>query len=162
MDIYKNRRENLRDLIEKNGGANSLARRLSHANASYLSQMAGPNPTRKITERTAREIEEKLGLAYGDLDKGFDSGYAKVNRQAEITPPVTPLPMSLDGDKLTECINAINEACVEAMEVWNVLGGWFPERLPVVLDMVGAYYVDGLIERLVSIREGLNSKDDDG
>jgi len=56
----------------------------------------------------------------------------------------------------------INEACVEAMEVWNMLGGWFPERLPVILDMVGAYYVDGLIERLVSIREGLNSKDDDG
>jgi hypothetical protein len=56
----------------------------------------------------------------------------------------------------------LNDACLEAMEIWNMLGGWFPERLPVVMDMMGAYYIDGLFERLMTIRDGLNTKDGDG
>ncbi len=40
----------------------------------------------------------------------------------------------------------------EAFAVWVTMGGWFPERLPVVLALVGATHVDGLHERLLAIR----------
>ena len=36
---------------------------------SYYSQLAGPNPNRDISEQLAREIEEKLVLRRGWLDR---------------------------------------------------------------------------------------------
>lgn len=61
------RRENLRRLMKKRG-ANQLARDLGYANASFLSQMAGPKPIRGVTEKTARRFEAALGLSAGALD----------------------------------------------------------------------------------------------
>lgn len=68
IDLRQIRRENLRHLIKIRGGANALAKALGYANASFLSQMAGPNPMREVTEKTARQIEESLGIAPGVLD----------------------------------------------------------------------------------------------
>lgn len=62
--------ENLRKLIHRHGGSAALARELGHANAAYLTHMAGPNPSRPITEKAARKIEQKLGLEIGWLDGG--------------------------------------------------------------------------------------------
>lgn len=63
------RRDNLRRLIDDSGGPNVLAARLGYSNASYLVQMAGPNPTRPVTEKTARKFEMQLNLAPGWLDR---------------------------------------------------------------------------------------------
>lgn len=60
---------NLRRLIDDAGGPSSLAKKLGYSNASFLVQMAGPNPMRKVTEKTARAFEEKLGLPAGYLDQ---------------------------------------------------------------------------------------------
>lgn len=61
------RRANLRLLMDQRG-ANQLARTLGYSNASFLSQMAGPNPIRGVTEKTARRFEATLGLPQGALD----------------------------------------------------------------------------------------------
>lgn len=63
------RLENLRRLIAESGGPSALAKRLGYSNASFLVQMAGPAPIRKVTEKTARSIEQKLGLPRGYLDQ---------------------------------------------------------------------------------------------
>ena len=66
---YEIRRENLRRLIEQWGGPKPLADKLGYRNASFLVQMAGPNPNREVTEKTARRIEEALDLRVGWLDQ---------------------------------------------------------------------------------------------
>lgn len=63
------RRENIRALIKERGGVSRLTKAMAYKNASFLSQMAGPNPTREVTEKTARKIEEVLGLESGVLDR---------------------------------------------------------------------------------------------
>lgn len=67
-NVYDNRRENLRRLIEQWGGPSALGGKLGYSNASFLVQMAGPNPTREISERTARKIEKALDLPTAWLD----------------------------------------------------------------------------------------------
>ena len=68
MDISEIRRQNLRVLMKRDG-AGKLSEQLGYRQSSFLSQMAGPNPTRDITEKTARAYEKQLGLSPGDLDK---------------------------------------------------------------------------------------------
>jgi len=60
--IYDIRLQNLRLLIQQWEGATTLAKKLGHANASYLVQLAGPNPRRTVSEKVARDLEEKLRL----------------------------------------------------------------------------------------------------
>lgn len=60
--VYDARRANLRRLIVQWGGPTSLAIRLGHSNGSYIAQLAGPSPSRDVSEKTARAIEDKLGL----------------------------------------------------------------------------------------------------
>ena len=72
------RRDNLRRLIQQHDGPAALARRLGYKNAAFLVQMAGPHPSRPVTERTARGFEEKLKLPSGWLDAAPDAA----------TPPV--------------------------------------------------------------------------
>lgn len=67
MDIVEIRRTNLRALMQKET-ATAISKRLGYKFPSYLSQIAGPNPTREITEKTAREFEKKLALKPGALD----------------------------------------------------------------------------------------------
>lgn len=66
--VYEQRRENLRTLSRQWGGPTSLSKKLGHANGSYLAQLIGPRPTREISEKTAREIEQRLGLPLGWMD----------------------------------------------------------------------------------------------
>jgi hypothetical protein len=49
-------------------GWTELAKRLSYRQPSFLVQMGGPNPTREVTEKSARRFERDLGLPVGSLD----------------------------------------------------------------------------------------------
>lgn len=80
--VYDVRRDNLRKLMQQWGGPTSLSKKLGHANGSYLAQIAGPNPSREISEKTAREIESKLGVAMGWMDQSHPDGEHKLNDQA--------------------------------------------------------------------------------
>ena len=61
------RRQNLRSLIDEQGGPSALAKKLGHSGPSYLSQLVnGKSP---ITEKVVRKIEQQLGLAEGTLDR---------------------------------------------------------------------------------------------
>lgn len=66
--VFDTRRANLRLLADRYDGPSQLAAKLQLRHPSYLSQLIGPNPSRDISERTARAYEEKLGLAAGWLD----------------------------------------------------------------------------------------------
>ena len=66
--VYAARRRNLVTLIEQHDGTKNLGERLGYTSGSFLSQLIGDPPRRKLTEVTAREIESKLGLAAGWLD----------------------------------------------------------------------------------------------
>ena len=62
-----NRLANVRQLIKKVGTIKAFAARVGAA-MSTVSQYAGPNPRRRITENMARGWEEALGLREGELD----------------------------------------------------------------------------------------------
>lgn len=93
--VYEQRRINLRELMKSWGGPTSLAKKLNHSNGSYLAQLAGPNPSREISEKVAREIETTLGLALGWMDSEH-SGNARV-----------------DDEALAECVRATTTAVRE-------------------------------------------------
>lgn len=82
QSVYDKRRENLRRLIGQWGGPTSLSKKLGHANGSFIAQIAGPNPRREISERTARSIESALGLAIGWLDQDHPGGQHQLNDAA--------------------------------------------------------------------------------
>ncbi len=67
--INEHRRANIRALVEERGGLTKLSKAMGYKNPSFLSQMIGPEPTREVTERTARKIEEVLGLRPNSLDQ---------------------------------------------------------------------------------------------
>ena len=89
-NVYELRRENLRSLIGQWGGPTSLSRKLGHANGSYVAQLAGPRPSREVSEKVAREIEVKLGLPAAWMDQPHPPGAA-----------------TLSDDVLTECVKAV-------------------------------------------------------
>lgn len=61
------RMRNLRAVIASYEQQTHLATELGWT-PSYLSQLVGPNPTRPISEKTARHVEQKLELENGFLD----------------------------------------------------------------------------------------------
>jgi hypothetical protein len=67
MQTSDTRRDNLRALAEIHGSAN-LSRMLGYRQPSFISQMIGPNPTRTVSERNARDYEQALKLPDGYLD----------------------------------------------------------------------------------------------
>lgn len=93
-DIYEIRKANLRVLMEDAGGPNNLAKRLSLSNPSFLSHLAGPRPSRNITEKTARKIEQTMGLSENWLDSPvgsritYKSNKPKLNLVAEVPPAI--------------------------------------------------------------------------
>lgn len=95
--IYDTRRDNLRALMGQWGGPTSLSRKLGHANGSYIAQIAGPNPTRQISERVAREIEATLGLPAGWMDQDQAPGGT-----------------ALDDTALTECVRCVTTVLRDA------------------------------------------------
>ena len=82
QSVYETRRVNLRALVNQWGGPTSLSRKLGHSNGSYLAQLAGPRPSREISEKVAREIEGKLSLPVGWMDQDHPSGGQQLNDQA--------------------------------------------------------------------------------
>lgn len=74
MDIFLIRLNNLRLLIAQHGGPAKLGEKLGYANGSYLVQLAGPNPSRKVKEETARHIEGVLDLGENWLDTPRGNG----------------------------------------------------------------------------------------
>lgn len=96
--IYETRRVNLRAIAGEWGGPTSLARKLGHANGSYLAQLIGPHPSRDISEKVAREIESKLNLPSNWLDGE--------HTQTRV----------VDDDLLCKCVRAV-AAAVEGKKV---------------------------------------------
>ncbi|MDG9966948.1 hypothetical protein N7638_02780 [Achromobacter mucicolens] len=65
--LYTARLCNVRALAAKEGGLVALANKLGCDQAS-MSRLIGKNPSRNITERTARKIETHFALPIGSLD----------------------------------------------------------------------------------------------
>ena len=96
LSVYETRRTNLRNLAKEWGGPTSLAKKLGHSNGSYLAQLMGPNPSREVSEKVAREIEGKLGLPLGWLDAEHEGR------------------PTIDDNALAECVRATTTAVREA------------------------------------------------
>lgn len=73
-DVLETRVTNLKALVIQWGGPTSLAKKLAFSGPSFVSQMVGG--IRPVTEKTARKIETKLGLAMGWMDAVHDNGGA--------------------------------------------------------------------------------------
>ncbi|UZZ64561.1 transcriptional repressor [Curvibacter phage PCA1] len=107
------RRENLRKLIDNNGGPLALATKLGYVNSSFLVQMAGPSPIRDVTEKTARAYEEKLGLEPMSLDKEVDltaagtSTTVAIRRRAQ----VAPAPEAMGTADIGKLIQLVGTSC---------------------------------------------------
>lgn len=68
MEIEEIRRMRLREVAKALGGPAKLGRKLEKSD-SRISQIIGKNPTRNIGTNQAREMEVKLGLVRGALDR---------------------------------------------------------------------------------------------
>ena len=99
-DIKNIRRDNVRKLMTERGGPLVLAKRLGYRNSSFLIQLAGPNPTREISERTARAIEQALDLPNLWLDEAHAT---PATRQAE----------EVNTDVVSSAIRICAEVCEE-------------------------------------------------
>lgn len=80
-DVQELRRRNLKGLVEQWDGPTNLAKKLGYTGPSYVSQMVSGN--RPITEKAARQIEAKLDLTIGYLDRN-DRPTAKTTRPAAV------------------------------------------------------------------------------
>lgn len=98
-DIAEIRRDNLRILKTRHGGM-KLAEMLGLAQSSFISQMAGPRPTREVTEKTVRTLEKELGMEPGALDRPLGS-------------PGEAAPVSAEQNiaMVSETIRAIGNIC---------------------------------------------------
>lgn len=70
MDLQQIRKANVKRLIEErcNGSQAQFAGKISRSSA-YVHQLISTKPSsRSVGEKTARHIEEKLGLSRGELD----------------------------------------------------------------------------------------------
>jgi hypothetical protein len=98
VNTYENRRENLRRLVEQWGGPKPLSNKLGYRTASFIVQMAGPHPTREVSERTARTIEQVLDLPRGWLDT---------------TPGNSPVGQTVDMTLVSDSIRAVAQGAEE-------------------------------------------------
>ncbi len=118
--ILKTRVHNLRALMEQWGGPTSLATKLGHANGSYLSQMAGPNPSREVSEKVARKTEIILSLPSGWLDTQHTGLPHEVNTNLlidtiEMTKEIIDQAgLKLNRDKFTQLVNLAYERAAES------------------------------------------------
>jgi hypothetical protein len=129
--IYDTRRRNVRQLIANWGGPTRLALKLGHANGSYVSHVAGPNPSRTISENVARAIEQKLALPRFFLDKDNN---APATLPGEL-PPVLETPRVAPG-----LLAQVTKAVLVALENLDV-----KDRPPIdkVGDIVELAYQHG-------------------
>lgn len=107
MDITEIRRVNIRTLVEKRGMLSKLSKALGYKNPSFLSQMVGPNPTREVTEKFARRVEEAAGLEPGALDRPRDGVPAQAPAPAAQTPVTAPRTDTL----VVDVIRMVGKVC---------------------------------------------------
>lgn len=115
MTVYDQRRENLRSLIKQWDGPGPLATKLGYSNASFLVQMAGPNPSREVTEKTARAVEQKLDLPALWLDTApkKKAGGTVAKRPAEKKPDITESQPIVDNGLFHEAIRLVGQTAEE-------------------------------------------------
>lgn len=80
-NTLEQRRTNLRLLAAASSWA-ALARRLGYQSSTFLIHLAGPNPSRNVTETTARKIEATFGMAAGSFDKPLSESTIKKSCKA--------------------------------------------------------------------------------
>lgn len=97
MNIADIRRTNLRALIEQHGGVSRLSEKLGYSSPSFLVQQAGPNPSREVTEKSARRFEQKLGLPTGTIDDPGFSGH----------PPSQQAPVAINSGVISDVIRLV-------------------------------------------------------
>ena len=68
MSIIEERLINGRRAIDLAGGVSKVAAEMGYANASFLVQIFGPNPTRAPSDKMMRKLERTLGLPERSLD----------------------------------------------------------------------------------------------
>ena len=111
--IYEIRRDNLRRVVNANA-ATGVAKACGYASASYISQMAGRNPTRPITEDNARKFEKALGMEPGSLDIERAPYERIVGKAPTPGAEVQPIVMStLDHTRFAEIITVLKRALAE-------------------------------------------------
>jgi hypothetical protein len=93
------RKKNLKMLVAQWEGPTNLARKIGQQGPSYISQMLGGH--RPITGKTARKIEEKLGLESGWMDKEHTDG-RRGARPADVDVSTMSQVVSLLGASLEE------------------------------------------------------------
>ncbi len=101
MKLTELRRDNLRELMRVHS-ASGLSNMLGYRQPTFLSQMAGPNPTREVTEKTVRNYERKLGLPVGALDKPLGAA-------PDAPPTVEAAPAS--GELVADVIRLVGTIC---------------------------------------------------
>lgn len=105
MKLADIRRERLRSLIKKHGSS-ELAEMLGYQHPSFLSQLAGPNPTRSLTDKAARRFQEKLGLP----EDFFDTPIDQTPGRGAVTAPAAA-PASGDTAIVAEVIRLVGSVC---------------------------------------------------
>lgn len=115
QNVYEMRRERLRELIRVHGGPKQIGLKAGYTNASFIVQMAGPNPTREVTEQTARRIEAAYKLPHGWLDgegPGLSVPATPVLTPAgfaapQITPSQNFRPVAINGPLLAQIVTTL-------------------------------------------------------
>lgn len=99
-DVMALRVTNLRALSAQWGGPTSLAKKLKYAGPSYVSQLY--TGVRPITEKTARKIEQILGLSVGWMDQDHGSSTAAAELDETVLARVIALvKATLDENHIT-------------------------------------------------------------
>ena len=103
LPVLSYRQLNLRKAVKNfDGGLQKVAETLGYANGSFLSQMLSDHATRKVTEKSARSFEQKLGLQPGALDSP-----TSLPNQATQAAQATTQPMAaINIDLMVELISA--------------------------------------------------------
>jgi hypothetical protein len=113
--VYDTRRENVRALMAQWGGPTSLAKKLGHSNGSYVAQLVGPNPSREISEKVARDMEGKLGLPIGWLDQEHPNAGRQVDDETlsacvrAVACSIRDARLSPDPDAYASLVNLVYE-----------------------------------------------------
>jgi len=134
--ISESRRVNIRALVDERGGITKLSRLLGYKNPSFLSQMlSNGGATREVTERTARRIEEALGLPAGHLDREPEAPLrAPVPDQQSAVPVRSAQSAPTTSDEtvrlVADVIRAVGAACDESGV--NLAPGKFAEVVALV------------------------------
>lgn len=139
--VADNRRENLRSLMKQHGPL-PLSEKLGYANSSFLVQMAGPNPSRPVSEKNARKFELALGLAAGALDEAPGAFAQRIGTAVTMSAPPTPLPTLTDSVPVDQVVPMVLDVLSLVRQVSGDEQVSLPE--PKFNDLVAMAFRDSL------------------